>query len=115
MQEHVTRVASGEGSSARAVDLHQLQGRPPGAAGSPPARPRRHRSQNRRCSPGPVGASGRSEKGTGEGRLPQSAGTGRRNNVVGKERAMGGVALAEAGGVAAGARLLGKGLEQSLS
>ena len=29
LQEHVTRVASGEGSSARAVDLHQLQIRPP--------------------------------------------------------------------------------------
>ena len=51
LQEHVTRVASGEGSSARAVDLHQLQVRPPEAASSPPARPRRHRRQNRRCSP----------------------------------------------------------------
>ena len=39
LQEHVTRVASGEGSSARAVDLHQLQIRPPRggrlAAGAP--------------------------------------------------------------------------------
>ena len=38
LQEHVTRVASGEGSSARAVDLHQLQFRPPDgqlAAGAP--------------------------------------------------------------------------------
>ena len=69
LQEHVTRVASGEGSSARAVDLHQLQIRPPRggrltagapASSSPPesavqppsgpqARADRRREQEERC------------------------------------------------------------------
>ena len=65
-----------QGGSARAVDLHQLQVRPPEAASSPPARPRRHRRQNRRCSP---------RRGLGRGQIAEGrcrraqAGTGRRS------------------------------------
>ena len=51
LQEHVTRVASGEGSSARAVDLHQLQIRPPRGGRLAAGAPASSSPPNRRCSP----------------------------------------------------------------
>ena len=51
LQEHVTRVASGEGSSARAVDLHQLQILPPRGGRLAAGAPASSSPPDRRCSP----------------------------------------------------------------
>ena len=51
LQEHVTRVASGEGSSARAVDLHQLQIPPPRGGQLAAGAPASSSPPDRRCSP----------------------------------------------------------------
>ena len=51
LQEHVTRVASGEGSSARAVDLHQLQILPPRGGRRAAGAPASSSPPDRRCSP----------------------------------------------------------------